>query len=116
MRWVAGVTVVLWVTAIACASGAQVVFSCAFSNDLYSAVGGERFDTPLEAIERTDGGGAALILADGYPARGVDVPAEALELARRAHLRLYIELPAAAPGLNRGDAMRATWGRAGILD
>lgn len=102
----------------ACRSrGGPLAFACRPNNDLYSALAaaGEvypRFDNPAEAIAGTRTGGAVLLLADGYPEKRVELSPGALEEAARKRLRIYVEYPAALPGIDLGAPRTAAWERA----
>lgn len=92
-------------------SGAEVkpglVFCCAADNDLCRVMtaGGERyprFAAPPEAVRAAPEGAGVLILADGYPQKTTAVEPAVFEEAARKKLRLYVEYPAALPGLEVG--------------
>lgn len=93
-----------------------LTFCCRADNDLYAALarGGQkpaRFDAPSEAVEHAPAGSAVLILADGYPDQPTDVPASAFERAKEKGLRLFVEYPAALPGMEVGAPRKTQWER-----
>lgn len=94
----------------------NLTFNCTPGNDLYTALSKSgakcpRFDTASEAVERAAPGSAALILADGYPDTTTTVDSAVLDKTAKKKLRLYVEYPAAIPGLQIG-APRGTLRRA----
>lgn len=107
---------------LAVARGAEaprLTFSCAADNDLFLALraGGyacERVEAAHEAVDRAPAGGAVLILADGYPGQPTRVDPAVLETAARRNLRVYVEYPAALPGLEVGAPKAAGVERAVI--
>src|SRR6476646_5913878 len=86
------------------ATHAAMTFSCSAANDLFKIVGGSarRFDAPAGAINGAENGSAVLILADGYPHKQTDVPADALIRAEAKKLRLFIEFPRKIDGFEFG--------------
>lgn len=91
----------------------RLTFCCEPDNDLYQVLGAPptRFAAPQEAIERAPEGGAALILAAGYPERPTPVDPGLFQLAAEKGLRLYLEYPAALPGLQVGAPQATRWER-----
>lgn len=90
-----------------------LVFCCAADNDLYRVMtaGGQsqaRVETPAAAIENAPEGAGVLILADGYPQKTTAVEPALFEQAAKKKLRLYVEYPAALPGLKVAAPRRAT--------
>ena len=93
---------------------AALTFCCSTQNDLYVALGKAhypRFDTPLAAISNAAPGSAVLLLADGYPARQTALDPAGFEFARQRDLRLFIEYPAAVPGLEIAAPRTTVWER-----
>ncbi len=89
-----------------------LVFSCSPENDLYRTLRtGTRYATPAEAVAKAPRGAGVLLLADQYPAKTVVVDDKLWEQARRKQLRVYIEYPAALPGLDVGPPQTTEWGR-----
>ena len=85
----------------------RLALSCQPENDLYrvlvaNRVDCARFDTPQEAVAAATEGAGVLILADGYPERTTDIPAAVFDEAVRKKVRLYVEFPAALPGIAVG--------------
>jgi hypothetical protein len=81
---------------------------------LYLALGKAhypRFATPLAAIQNAAPGSAVLLLADDYPARQTALAAAVFELAREKNLRVFIEYPAALPGMGLAAPRTTTWER-----
>jgi hypothetical protein len=70
-----------------------------------------RFQTPLAAISNAAPGTAVLLLADDYPARQTVLAQAELHLAREKNLRLFIEYPAAVPGLEIAPPRTTQWER-----
>jgi hypothetical protein len=95
-------------------SAAPLTFCCSAQNDLYLALGKAhypRFQAPLMAISNAAPGSAVLLLADDYPARQTVLDPTGFDLARQKNLRLFIEYPAAVPGLELGPPRTTTWER-----
>jgi hypothetical protein len=89
----------------------KLVFQCAADNDLYRVMtaGGEhypRFAGAMEAVRGSPEGSGLLILADGYPQKTTAVAPDVLREAARKKLRLYVEYPAALPGMTVGPPRR----------
>ena len=70
-----------------------------------------RFPTPLAAIQNAAPGSGVLLLADDYPARQTALDPAGFDLARQKNLRLFIEYPAAVPGLELAAPRTTTWER-----
>jgi hypothetical protein len=88
---------VLGLAVTAGAENLDLVLSGKSDNDLCAALGAAAacFDTSEQAIERANGGGAVLVLADAYPAKRVAVSDSALtlqDLRRYAPLHQFITL------------------------
>ena len=97
--------------------GPSLVFACRADNDLFrvataSGLACARVATPAEAVAKAPIGGAVLLLADGYPTRTTVVPPRVLDAAAERKLRLYVEFPAALPGLTLGAPRATQWERA----
>src|ERR1035441_4867088 len=93
---------------------AALTFCCSPQNDLYLALAKAhypRFETPLAAIQSAAPSTAVLLLADGYPARQTALDPAGFDLARQKNLRLFIEFPAALPGLELAAPRTTTWER-----
>ncbi len=89
---------------------------CSADNDLYRVLGDSgyevaRFDLPAEALVQAPANSALLLLADGYPTRQTELPADLFDQAAAKHLKLYIEYPAAVPGLELGEVRHIEWER-----
>lgn len=87
---------------------ADLIFCCSTNNDLLrvatdSGLSLKRFDTPKTAVEAASQEDGVLLLADGYPEKQTLVDDAVLARAANKHLRLYIEYPAALPGLKIGN-------------
>lgn len=98
-------------------NAASLTFCCAAQNDLYLALGKPgypRFPTPGTAIENAAPGSAVLVLADDYPARQTALDPADFHLARKKGLRLFIEYPAAVPGLQLAPPRTTTWERLAV--
>ena len=86
----------------------SVSFACRSDNDLYRAVRQSsvpcaRFDSPAEAVEGAMANSGLLILADGYPDRPTVISSNLFNVARKKRLRVYVEFPAALPGVELGE-------------
>ena len=86
---------------------ATLVACCGAENDLYqvlvaNGVGVTRVSSPEDAVAAARVGGGVLILADGDSPAPRTLPAQLLDQAAEKRLRLYVELPAALPGLEIG--------------
>ncbi len=95
-------------------SAASLTFCCSAQNDLYVALARlhyPRFQTPLTAISNAARGSAVLLLADDYPARQVALDPGGFDLARERNLRVFIEYPAAVPGLQLAPPRGVRWER-----
>lgn len=107
---------VLFLHASVLGTHAGLTFCCAPANDLLTALmkGGvrcARFETPAETLRRAPEDSAVLILAGGHPGTRVEIAAETLALAGRKNLRVFVEFPAALPGMEFGAPRKATWER-----
>lgn len=92
----------------------RLTFSCAPSNDLFLALGKAtclRLDTPLAAIQSAPLDSAVLLLADRYPEQATRLDPDELALAQRKNLRLFLEYPAALPGLELAPPRATVWER-----
>jgi len=99
------------------AGAPRLTLRCGGDNDLFRTLTAsgyvcQRVDSNREAVERAVEGGAVLILADGYPAAPTVIEPDVLEAAARKKLRLYLEYPAALPGVELGPPKAARWERA----
>jgi len=98
------------------AEGAPPVFSCAPDNDVYRVLADcglkwPHYDKARKAVEAAAEGGGVLLLADQYPHETQEIPAAVFELAAKKRLRLYVEYPAAVPGLDVGKPQGIRWER-----
>src|SRR5581483_4859578 len=96
--------------------GPSPTFCCASNNDVFLALrrgGGHcpRFSNPAQALDSAPSGSAVLILADEYPGRTTQLEAADFDLAVKKNLRLYVEYPAAVPGLDLGKPQTTEWER-----
>jgi len=94
----------------------NLTFCCRVDNDLFASVqaagvASPRFDKPADAVERASSASAVLILADGYPERLTEVEPALFDKAARKNLTLYVEYPAAVPGLDLKAPRAAVWER-----
>lgn len=71
----------------------------------------QRFDNPSDALRHANDGDAILILADQYPGQRVQLSDQFFTDATAKHLRLFIEYPAAVPGLNLANVKQIVWER-----
>lgn len=93
-----------------------MIFNCCPNNDLYRILTElghtyPRYDTLAEALTAAPQGAGVLALADDYPRPGVIFDADLLALVRDKHLRLYLEYPAALPGVTVGEPQPTEWER-----
>ena len=96
-----------------------MVYVCTEQSDLYqvltaAGVAGSRCDSLAEALAAAAPGETVLALAAEYPKAALEVTAKDLELARDKLLRLYLEYPAAAPGLTLGPPTPTEWERVAV--
>jgi hypothetical protein len=97
-------------------AAAGLTFCCAADNDLFkSLVTGRkvppRYDSPTEAVRRAPLKSGVLILADSYPAAPTEISGGLLKEATAKNLRLFIEYPAAIPGIKFGAPRGIRWER-----
>jgi hypothetical protein len=83
------------------------ILVCSADNDLYrvlSATGTNcrRVERAVEAVGGAGEGAAVLVLANGYPERTTAVAPAVFQAAEQKRLRLYVEYPAALPGVRLG--------------
>ncbi|WP_428307231.1 hypothetical protein [Lacipirellula sp.] len=100
---------------------ATLTLACAADNDLYRGLtaGGsavQRADSVREGIEIATPGTALLLLADGYPERRTVVRAEDYAAAREKGLKLLVEYPAEAPGVEFAAPRQARWERGVVAE
>jgi len=100
----------------AVAARAELVLCASAENDLYVALGGKgsgvaRYDRAADAVARAPAGSGLLVLAEGYPARRTELDDAFFASAVGKQLRLYVEFPSFVPGMEFGEARRATWER-----
>lgn len=93
-----------------------LVFCCSEDNDLYGVVtemgwAARRSDGPDEALALAQPGDGLLILADGYPKATVELDGAWVEQALDKGLRLFVEYPAAFPGIELGAPRPTEWER-----
>jgi hypothetical protein len=94
-----------------------LVFACRETNDLFRAAadGGvalRRYDSAVEALANAPNGAALLLLAEGYPEATTSVPPTLLADSVARGVRVYLEYPAALPGLELGPPRTTAWERA----
>src|ERR1019366_5371110 len=92
----------------------SLTFCCSAQNDLYLALRPtryRRFETPRAAIQNAAPGSAVLLLADDYTGRQTALDSISLDLAQQKNLRVFIEYPAALPGLKLAAPRTTTWER-----
>jgi len=99
-------------TAADAAHGAGLTFVCEADNDLYRAVaaGGTkcaRFDQAAKAVRSAPVGSGLLILADKYPKKTTVISDKLFANAAAKRLKLFVEYPAALPGLEVGKPVRS---------
>ena len=98
------------------ASIATLHLACDPENDLLLALrqaGAKvhRHDSPAQAVAAAKPGGAVLLLAENYPDEPLRVDGEVFRQARLKQLRLFVEFPAAVPGLAFEAARQPAWER-----
>ncbi len=110
-------SVVFWLAASRCGAAAPLFYLKARpDNDLVLVLRHNKI--PMEAKTNLDEvlrdapvGAALLILADNYPAQPTRYPAGFWDQARRKDLKLYVEYPASAPGIEFGGPEKPDWSR-----
>ena len=86
----------------------RLVLACTADNDLFHVLAANeiacrRFDSPAQAVQAADSGDGVLILADRYPETTTAIDLALFEQAAKKQLRLYVEYPAALPGVEVGQ-------------
>ncbi len=86
---------------------ANLIACCRAENDLYqvlraNGIAVARANSPKDAVATAPTGGGVLVLADGDAPAPQALSAEIFARAAEKRLRLYVELPAALPGLEIG--------------
>jgi len=89
---------------------------CSVSNDLYrvlqeSGIRCARYENPADAIEQAAMNTTVMILADGYPQKTTTVDQAVLYKAAEKRLWVYIEYPAALPGIAVEPPKTTQWER-----
>ncbi len=111
------IAMTLMLTAFAQAAGSAGVSSMAVvataENDLFAVLSANkvacrRFGSAGEAVAAVDVGGGVLVLADGYPGKVTTIDPAVLAAAAKKKLRVYVEYPAALPGVEVGKPRKAT--------
>jgi len=102
---------------VATAEAPRLTLCCGGENDLFrvltaSGYACRRVDSNREAVELAAEGGAVLILAEDYPAATTVIEPDVLGAAANKNLRLFIEYPAALPGVEIGPPKAARCERA----
>ena len=92
------------------------VFNCRPDNDLYRLStnywpDARRYDDLEAALAHTPAGGGLFVLADGYPALPTVVSSNHFAAAAQKQIRLYVEFPAALPGLSVATPRETEWER-----
>jgi hypothetical protein len=92
------------------------IFSCQPDNDLYRVLerAGQvypRYGRLEEALQAAPRGTGVLALADDYPRPSPALDEELEKLVEAKKLRLYLEYPAALPGVALGDPRPTRWER-----
>lgn len=95
----------------------KFLFCCAPDNDLLVVMRAANLECPRyedigEALQAAAPHAGILVLADKYPEEQTRITPEALQVAAEKGLRLYVEYPAAIPGITFGEARRADLERA----
>ncbi|MGX5819789.1 hypothetical protein ACWKWU_16450 [Chitinophaga lutea] len=104
-------SLMLWMTGATYGKDKEIIFCGSAGNDLYHLLEKERytlkrFNTAAEGVTAASTGAALIIVADGYPASRVMVDAAVLQAAKRKKLKVYLEYPQSAEGLNAtGDVL-----------
>jgi hypothetical protein len=70
-----------------------------------------RWGSPVEALAGAEDGGAALVLATGYPQKATHLAKEALVEALDRDVRVYVEYPRSLPGLDTEEPRKVGWER-----
>ena len=98
----------------------ELVFCCRADNDLFRVLADmgrsyPRRETAREAIGQAGEGAGVLVLADGYPKAATPIDVGDYEAARKKKVRLYVEFPSAAPGLEFGATAYLKTGTYGAI-
>jgi len=109
----------LWLTSIG-ADKIKITFCGKEKNDLFGLLKQEgmilqRFDTPEMAVDKAAQGSIVCIVADGYPSAATHISPAVWDMARKKALRLYIEYPAALPGMSVDTKPLATKLERGVV-
>ncbi len=101
----------------AMADGPKVSVVSPADNDLLqmlsaSGVQATRYDAVAEAIDHAPADSSLFVLAGDYPAKPTPVDEVFFQTAKAKHLRLFVEIPAAVPGLKLGAIKTTDWERA----
>src|SRR5690348_18374910 len=119
MVWAASVSAcVLGLLALpAMADGLKVSVVSRADNDLLqmlsaSGIQATRYDAVAEALDHAPADSSLLVLAGDYPAKPTSVDDAFFQTAKAKHLRLFVEFPAAVPGLKLGAIKTTDWERA----
>src|SRR5262249_22931950 len=96
--------------------GPTLTLACRADNDLFlvlqeSGIASARFSSVEEAISGAPAGSGVLLLADEYPHATVPVTRELFTEALAKGLRIYVEFPSQAPGLELGSPQTRPWQR-----
>jgi hypothetical protein len=120
-RFILGcVGVLTLLSVLTSAKPAPVVFCGTVKNDLYRLLKKERFKihhygSPLAAISGANTGSAVFMVAEHYPEKTTEISPELLGLAKKKHLKLYIEYSASFPGLDISQAPLSTRLERGVI-
>ncbi len=91
---------------------------CPETNDLHDILTRQKnlnilgYDSPLAAAKSAAKGEAVLVVANDYPAKQMDYPAEFFALIKSKNLRVYLEYPSYLPGIPVGAPVKGSVERA----
>lgn len=80
-----------------------LVFCGSSDNDLYQllqkeGIATQRYDNLEQALPQVQKGMGVMVIADGYPAKRVEISASQYDVIKRKEIRLYVEYPEFIPG------------------
>jgi hypothetical protein len=92
-------------------SGPQLLIACEPTNDLLRhlspSLRATRYPSPAAAVSAAHSGDTIMVLAAGYPQTPTQVPEYLFAAVKAKGAKLYIEFPAAVPGLTIGSKIQA---------
>ena len=106
-----GFLVLLQYYCVATSAAPQLRIACEPTNDLLrhlpQALSAVQYSSPAAAVNAASSGDTIMVLAAGYPVTPTVVSADLFAAAKAKGAKLYVEFPAAVPGLNIGTEIQA---------